>query len=179
MVCSRCIMAVEAILKQSEINVKDIQLGEVETDNLISEKKLENLEKKLNEIGFDILQDQSQKLIENIKILIVNKIQSLDISEDFLLSEYLSSRLHRDFSALSKLFSRHQGMTLEHYFIFQKIEKVKELLLYQEYSLKEIAALLGYKSIQHLSSQFKNTTGFTPTLFKKMKVKNRKPLDGF
>lgn len=179
MVCSRCIMAVQTILEKAGIKVKTIHLGEVETNNELSETELKNLATKLNAMGFEILEDQSQKLIENIKILIVSKVSTFDISEDFLFSEYLSTQLHRDYSAISKLFSRHQGMTLEHYFILQKIEKVKELLFYQEYSLKEIAAMLGYKSVQHLSSQFRNITGFTPTLFKNMKVKNRKPLDDF
>ncbi len=179
MVCTRCIMAVQTILEQSEIKFNEIHLGEVETHKELSEIQLKNLATKLNAMGFEILEDQSQKLIENIKILIVSKVSTLDISEDFLLSEFLSTELYREYSAISKLFSRHQGMTLEHYFILQKIEKVKELLFYQEYSLKEIAAMLGYKSVQHLSSQFRNITGFTPTLFKNMKVKNRKPLDTF
>ena len=94
-----------------------------------------------------------------------------------MLSEFLSSKLHKDYSALSKTFSQNENITLEQFFILQKIEKVKELLLYNEFNLTEIAGKLGYKSVQHLSSQFRNTTGFTPTEFKKLKEHNRKALD--
>src|SRR5690606_758301 len=100
MVCSRCIMAVQTLLAQSEIKVNEIHLGEVETDKELSEIELKNLATKLNAMGFEILEDQSQKLIENIKVLIVNKASTLDISEDFLLSEFLSTELHREYSAI-------------------------------------------------------------------------------
>jgi len=100
-----------------------------------------------------------------------------NIPEDFILSKWISEKLNRDYSAVSKLFSQKENVTLEQYFILQKIERVKEMLLYDEFSLTEISGKLGYKSVQHLSSQFKNVTGFTPSGFKKLKVKNRIPLD--
>jgi AraC-like DNA-binding protein len=135
------------------------------------------LEKLLIETGFERIKDSSRQLIERIKNLIIKIISEEDIDENFVLSEFLSNTLHKDYSSLSKTFSQNENITLEQFFILQKIEKVKELLLYNEFTLTEIAGKLGYKSVQHLSSQFRNSTGFTPTEFKKLKVHNRKPLD--
>ncbi len=177
MVCGRCISAVENIFNDNNIKVKNINLGEVETESEISETNLQVLEKCLQKTGFERIKDSAHQLIEKIKNLIIVKISELDIDENFLLSEFLSSKLHKDYSSLSKTFSQNENITLEQFFILQKIEKVKELLLYNEFTLTEIAGKLGYKSVQHLSSQFRNSTGFTPTEFKKLKVHNRKPLD--
>ncbi|WP_304344740.1 AraC family transcriptional regulator [Chryseobacterium koreense] len=177
MVCNRCIEAVKDVFEDSETEIKSILLGEVETENELSKQSLEQISDKLKHKGFEILEDSTQKLLEKIKKTIIQKIAELDIAEDFLLSEFLANELHKDYSALSKLFSQNHEMTLEQFFILQKIEKVKELLFYNEFSLTEIAGKLGYKSIQHLSSQFKGVTGFTPTEFKRKKEKDRQPLD--
>lgn len=177
MVCGRCISAVEGIFNEVNVKVKNINLGEVETDTEVSEKDLHLIEKRLLETGFERIKDSAHQLIDKIKSLIIIKISELDIEESFLLSEFLSSELHKEYSSLSKVFSLNENFTLEQFFILQKIEKVKELLLYNEFTLTEIAGKLGYKSVQHLSSQFRNSTGFTPTEFKKLKVHNRKPLD--
>jgi len=177
MVCGRCISAVENIFREADIKVKSIRLGEIELESEISEDHLLTIEKQLEETGFERIKDSSHQLIEKIKNLIILKITEQDIDENFLLSEFLTLKLHKDYSSLSKLFSQNENITLEQFFILQKIEKVKELLLYNEFTLTEIAGKLGYKSVQHLSSQFKNSTGFTPTEFKKLKIHNRKPLD--
>lgn len=177
MVCGRCISAVENIFGNMNIKIKNINLGEIETESEVSDKDLQSLEKYLTETGFERIKDSAHQLIEKIKNLIIVKIGELDIDENFLLSEFLTSKLHKDYSSLSKNFSQNENITLEQFFILQKIEKVKELLLYNEFTLTEIAGKLGYKSVQHLSSQFRNSTGFTPTEFKKLKVHNRKPLD--
>lgn len=177
MVCGRCISAVEGIFNDFNISIQSIQLGEVETEADISEADIQSIEEKLEETGFERIKDSAHQLIEKIKNLIIVKISELDIDEDFLLSEFLVSELHKDYSSLSKTFSQNENITLEQFFILQKIEKVKELLLYNEFTLTEIAGKLGYKSVQHLSSQFRNSTGFTPTEFKKLKIHNRKPLD--
>lgn len=177
MVCNRCISAVADTFANAGIATENIQLGEVETVSELSEDELKMLAENLESAGFEILENQSQKLIEKAKNAIIQKIAGLDIDEDFLLSEFLSETLHREYSSVSKTFSQNHGITLEQYFILQKIEKVKELLIYNESTLSEIAVMLGYKSVQHLSSQFKNTTGFTPSQFKKLKVNKRKPLD--
>ncbi len=177
MVCDRCISAVQNIFDEAEVKVKTIHLGEVETESEISENQLFIIENKLEKIGFEIIKDPSQQLIESIKNLIILKISRLETDENFLLSNFLSNALHKDYSALSKVFSQNENITLEQYYILQRIEKVKELLFNNDFTLTEIAIHMGYKSVQHLSSQFKNSTGYTPTEFKKLKVLDRKPLD--
>lgn len=177
MVCERCISAVATIFNEAEINFKSIQLGIVETESEIKDQTLQLLEKRLIKTGFERIKDSAHQLIEKIKNLIIIKISELDIDENFLLSEFLSSELHKDYSLLSKTFSQNENVTLEQFFILQKIEKAKELLFYNEFTLTEIAGKLGYKSVQHLSSQFRNVTGFSPTEFKKLKTHNRKPLN--
>jgi AraC-like DNA-binding protein len=177
MVCGRCISAVSNIFNEINIKVKAIHLGEVETEAEVSDQDMESLENILLKTGFERIKDSTHQLTEKIKNFIIIKISELDIDDNFLLSEFLSSKLHKDYSSLSKTFSQNENITLEQFFILQKIEKVKELLLYNEFTLTEIAGKLGYKSVQHLSSQFRNSSGFTPTEFKKLKVHNRKPLD--
>ncbi|MDQ0594411.1 AraC-like DNA-binding protein [Chryseobacterium ginsenosidimutans] len=177
MVCGRCISAVEHIFNDLNIKISSINLGEVETESEVSDKDMLSLENNLLKTGFERIKDSSHQVIEKIKNLIILKISELDIDENFLLSEFLTSELHKDYSSISKTFSQNENITLEQFFILQKIEKVKELLLYNEFTLTEIAGKLGYKSVQHLSSQFRNSTGFTPTEFKKLKIHNRKPLD--
>lgn len=177
MVCSRCIAAVDSIFNNMGIDVSQISLGEVETQNHLSDNTLRTLDLKLKSIGFEIVQGATQKLIEKIKTLVIQKLSDEDLPEDFVLSQFLSSALHRDYSALSKLFSQNENVTLEHYFILQKIEKVKELLLYRERNLTEISQKLGYKSVQHLSAQFRKITGFSPTQFLNSKERKRIALD--
>lgn len=177
MVCGRCISAVSGIFEELNISLKAVNLGEVETESEISEKNLHLLEKRLLETGFERIKDATHQLVDKIKNLIIAKIAMLDIDENFVLSKFLSLELHKDYSSLSKAFSQNENFTVEQFFILQKIEKVKELLLYNEFTLTEIAGKLGYKSVQHLSSQFRTSTGFTPTEFKKLKVHNRKPID--
>lgn len=177
MVCSRCIAAVDSIFNNMGIDVSQISLGEVETKNHLSDNTLRNLDLKLKSIGFEIVQGATQKLIEKIKTFVIQKVSEEDLPEDFVLSQFLSSALHRDYSALSKLFSQNENVTLEHYFILQKIEKVKELLLYRERNLTEISQKLGYKSVQHLSAQFRKITGFSPTQFLNSKERKRIALD--
>ncbi|OCA71867.1 AraC family transcriptional regulator [Chryseobacterium contaminans] len=177
MVCNRCIAAVETIFNNADIKTRSVILGEVETESEIPPSIMQAIEEKLLATGFERIMDSSHQLIEKIKNLVIAKISELDIDEDFLLSEFLSAKLHKDYSSLSKTFSQNENITLEQFFILQKIEKVKELLLYNEFNLTEIAGKLGYKSVQHLSTQFRNVTGFTPTEFKKLKDHHRKPLD--
>ena len=177
MVCSRCISAVETIFTNANVKTSSIILGEVETESDVSAAIMKSIEEKLLETGFERIMDSAHQLVEKIKNLIIVKVSELDIDDDFLLSEFLSATLYKDYSALSKAFSQNENITLEQFFILQKIEKVKELLLYNEFNLTEIAGKLGYKSVQHLSTQFRNVTGFTPTEFKKLKDHHRKSLD--
>ena len=177
MVCNRCITAVEDVFRNSEIDFVSVNLGWVETSNDFSKNKLQKLNENLQKIGFEILENASQKQIEIIKKLILEKVQNLDINEDFLLSKYLSEQLNKEYSNISKIFSQTENITLEQYFILQKIEKVKELLIYRELTLSQIAYKLGYKTVQHLSQQFKKITGFSPSQFHELKEKKRLPID--
>jgi len=177
MVCNRCIAAVQSIFEDLKIDVNQISLGEVETKGEISDQEIKTLNSKLKSTGFEILENASKKQIEKIKTLMITKIAEEDLGDDFILSEFLSAELHRDYSSISKLFSQNENVTLEQYFILQKIEKVKELLLYKEFNLTEISQKLGYKSVQHLSNQFKKITGFSPTQFLKSKDLKRIALD--
>lgn len=177
MVCDRCISAVATIFEKSKIEIKSVQLGEVEIESELTESDLTHLENELEEIGFERIKNSAHQLTERIKNLIISKVERLDTDENFILSNFLSNALHKDYSALSKVFSQNEKITLEQYYILQKIEKVKELLFNNDFTLTEIAGHMGYKSVQHLSSQFKSTTGHTPSQFKKLKVIDRKPLD--
>jgi AraC-like DNA-binding protein len=131
----------------------------------------------LRTVGFELIDDKRSKLIEQIKTYIIETVQYKEEPRQKRFSELLSQHLHHDYSYLSKLFSEVEGITIEQYVINQKIEKVKELLLYDELSLSQIAFQLGYSSTAHLSAQFKKLTGFTPSQFKQMGVQSRKALD--
>ncbi len=177
MVCNRCIAAVDHIFNKMGISVEKIMLGEVVVRQELTSAQLLELSNKLVAKGFALLENSTQKALEQIKSLVIQTIATLDLHEDFMLSQFLSNKLNKDYSALSKLFSQNSEMTLEQFFILQKIEKVKELLMYDEFTLTEISQKLGYKSVQHLSAQFRSVTGFTPTQFKNKKNTQRIPLD--
>lgn len=179
MVCDRCITAVEKIFHNADIPFDAIQLGNVELVAIPSPSALQKLKSELEDHGFELLDDQNSQLISNIKSLIVKLINSGEIKEEFLLSNFLEENLNKDYRYFSRLFSQLEGITLEQYFIHIKIEKVKELLSYNELTLSEIAWKLGYKSVQHLSAQFKKITGMTPTAFRNLLDKPRKSLDAF
>ena len=138
---------------------------------------MQQLNSRLLQLGFEILDDKKQKQIEKIKSLLIKKVQSGDVEEHFSISEYLSNALHKDYSYISRLFSEVEGITVEQFFILQKIEKVKEWLVYGELNLSEISFRLGYSSVAHISAQFKKITGLTPSHFKKLGNPQRKSLD--
>jgi len=178
MVCRRCKMVVESELQKSGLHPLNVSLGEA----VIEEKSLTNehrhqLNEALKTVGFELIDDKRSRLIEKIKNFVINSIHHKEEQPEKKFSELLSQQLHHDYSYLSKLFSEVEGITIEQYIITQKIEKVKELLLYDELSLSEIAFQLGYSSTAHLSAQFKKFTGFTPSQFKRMGVQSRKALD--
>ncbi len=177
MVCPRCIMTVEQILKENGVKVEEVSLGEAKLAEPLNDVQLNHINQSLQKVGFEILDDQKKKQIEKIKNLIIQKVQSGNIEEHFILSNFLTASMLKDYSYLSKLFSEQQGITIEQFFIQQKIEKVKEWLMYDEFSLNEISWKLGYSSVQHLSAQFKRVTGMTPSAFKKTGNIHRKTLD--
>lgn len=177
MVCDRCITAVQNIFSNLNISTTSVLLGEVLTPLSLSSIQLEELQKSLKAQGFEILQSADERTVELVKNVIIRLINNLDVQEGFVLSKYIANEVGKDYQHLSRLFSIHENSTLEQYFILQKIEKVKELLLYNENSLTEISHQLGYKSVQHLSNQFKNVTGFSPTSFRNQENSQRVPLD--
>lgn len=177
MVCGRCEIAVTTELEKMQIPVLSMQLGEVEISRNLREIEKRTLAKKLNELGFELLDDKISKTIERIKNLIIDLVHYQNEKLKINLSTYLAEDLKQDYSALSNLFSETEGTTIEHYFIAQKIEKAKELLMYNELTLSEIAIQLNYSNVAHLSNQFKKVTGFTPSHFKKLKDIKRKQID--
>jgi AraC-like DNA-binding protein len=177
MVCNRCVLVVKQELEKLGIEYRQVSLGEVETVGAVSKEKLNDLENNLAALGFEVLDDSRQQLIEKIKNILIGQVHHTDEERRQNYSEILSQRLHKDYSSLSNLFSAVEGITIEKYIINQKIEKAKELIIYDEMNLSEIAFKLGYSSVAHLSNQFKKVTGLTPTHFKKLGRHKRKPLD--
>lgn len=177
MVCPRCVMSVEQILNSNSFPFLNIRLGEVELLKSLTPRQLHKLGADLQAVGFELLDDQRKQQIEKIKTLLIEKVQSGIIEDHFSIVRYLSSKIHKDYSHLSKLFSEVEGITIEQFFILQKIEKAKEWLIYNEYSTADIASYLGYSSVQYLSNQFRKITGMTPNEFKKIGLPHRKPLD--
>ena len=177
MVCNRCILAMQEILKRLQISYISIRLGEVQLAAPISEEKLAQLDSELTIIGFALIDDRKSRIIEKIKNTIIALIHHSSEPLKVNLSDYIADKLNYDYNYLSNLFSEVKGTTIEKYFIAQKIERVKELLVYDELSLSEIAFQLDYSSVAHLSNQFKKVTGLTPTHFKNIQAGKRKPLD--
>jgi AraC-like DNA-binding protein len=178
MVCGRCEMAVTAELEKMGLSIISIQLGEAEIATDLDASQKQTLSENLNSIGFELLDDKENKTIERIKNRIIDLVYYKTEQLKSNLSSYLASDLGQDYSMLSKLFSEKEGSTIAHYFIAQKIERAKELLLYNEMTLSEIAIQLNYSNVAHLSNQFKKTTGYSPTQFKQLKENTRKQIDG-
>ncbi|MBS1550244.1 MAG: helix-turn-helix transcriptional regulator [Bacteroidetes bacterium] len=177
MVCHRCILMVEQILEKLNLPYKQVTLGEAILENnlQLAQKKL--LEQSLQELGFERIDDKISRTIEKLKTAIIQWVREEEKANPINLSDYLIEQLHQDYSTLSHLFSEVEGITIEKYAIAQKIERVKELLVYDELSLKEIAHQLNYSSTAYLSNQFKKITGLSPSHFKKIKNNKRIPLD--
>ncbi|MFC4688372.1 helix-turn-helix domain-containing protein [Epilithonimonas pallida] len=177
MVCDRCIMVVQNELEKLGLDAKNIKLGEVILSKEITSLEKENLSKTLEPLGFEVIDDKKGRIIEKIKNIIIDLVHHQDSDVKINLSDVLSDKLHHDYNYLSNLFSEVEGTTIEKYFIAQKVEKVKELLVYDELTLSEIANRLNYSSVAYLSNQFKKVTGLTPSHFKQIKEDKRKPLD--
>lgn len=176
MVCPRCISAVEKVFNDINIKPLQTQLGEIILSKELSVKQTAELKDKLEFLGFELLDDNRKQQIEKIKAIIIDHIHHLENGK-FVFSEVLSNELNKEYSQLSKLFSVTEGITIEQFVILQKTEKVKELLIYNQMNLSEIADKMGYSSVAHLSSQFKKTIGLTPSQFKAQGIHLRKTLD--
>ena len=178
MVCPRCITSVEQLLEKNHLHAKSVTLGEVELKKEPGKAQLEKFAEDLKQTGFELLDDQRMQLIEQVKNLLIQKVQTGDVEEHFGVGKFISKNIFKDYSSISRLFSEVEGITIEQFFILQKIEKIKEWLIYNEQSVSQMAFDLGYSSSQHLSAQFKKLTGMTPTEFKKLGGHLRKPIDG-
>ena len=179
MVCPRCIKVVQDEFEKLGIKINSITLGEVVTElskELLPMKKIAEV---LNDNGFELIDDNTTRTIEKIKNIIISVIQEYEEENLTKINfpKYISSEINKDYSSLSSLFSKNEGMTIEHYIILQKIEKVKEYLRYDELTLSEISYKLGYSSVQHLSRQFKKNTGLTASEFKNNLSSKRKSID--
>ena len=178
MVCERCIMVVQQQLDKLNLNYNNVQLGQVELNQEPAAGQVAELKELLLQNGFELLDDKKSRLVEQIKNTIVSLIQGYSEDEfNMKISALLEEKLRMEYHYLTTLFSSIEGVTIEKYVILQRIEKVKELLMYDELNLSEIAFRLGYSSVQHLSQQFKKITGLTPSQFKQLKENQRKPLD--
>ncbi|SKA39694.1 Helix-turn-helix domain-containing protein [Chitinophaga eiseniae] len=178
MVCPRCIKVVKSVLEAIPFTVTDIQLGKATVDGKVTEQQLQAVSVALQAEGFLLIDDKKQQLVAAIKNIVVETVHYSeldDMRENF--SSLLAGKLQKDYHYLSSLFSEMEGVTIEQYIIQQKIERVKELLDYNELSLSEISYKMGYSSVAHLSAQFKKVTGLTPSQFKQLKTPKRIPLD--
>ncbi len=178
MVCNRCIKVVKDELTQLNVQIEAIGLGWVSLVEDVQPPTREKIKTVLHANGFELIDDKKSRLIESIKTLLIQSVhQQQHETQALNTSAYLSQKLGYDYSYLSHLFSSVEGLTIEKYIIHQKVERAKELLVYDELTLSEIADQLGYSSVQHLSSQFKKVSGLTPSHFKKLKHPKRTPLD--
>jgi len=177
MVCQRCVMVVSQIFDKAGIEVENIQLGKVTTTGEVADEKLEQIDGALKNAGFEIINDTKSRLIEGIKNACIEYVYRHNGEHEMNFSEFLTRRLNLDYPYLSSLFSSVVGTTIEKHLISLKIERAKELLVYDEKTLSEIAWELGYSSVAHLSGQFKKVTGFTPSYFKKLGEQKRNSID--
>ena len=177
MVCPRCIDTVQGICDKLNIKINSIQLGEVVANTERSKPLKNEFGEALKSKGFELLEDQNSKLINQIKSIIVDQIHHQNESIKVNFSTLLSEQLHHEYTSMSKLFSMVEGITIERFIMRQKVESVKEMLFYDELTLTEIAYKMSYSSVAHLSNQFKKETGMTPSEFKKLRKPGHQSLD--
>lgn len=175
MVCPRCITAVRGLLTAMHLSVLEVKLGEAQVEEELSPHQLTLLAHQLSDLGFELLDDPSSYLVEQIRVSVLQWVRME--GDRPKLSEYISSSLHKEYSGLTKLFTQVRGITIEHYAIQHRIEYAKELLCYSQSTISEIAYQLGYSSPTHLTNQFKQQTGMTPKAFRTLDHKERLPLD--
>ncbi|MFD2523903.1 helix-turn-helix domain-containing protein [Emticicia soli] len=177
MVSIRCKMLVKAELERLGLNYRTIDLGEVEIEESLTEEQNKQLKANLLKSGLELMDDKKAILIQKIKNVIIEMVHYEDELLKVKNSEYISEKLKYDYTYLANLFSEATGITIEHFIIIHKIERVKELLIYNELNLTEISYRLNYSSVAHLSNQFKKITGLTPSFFKSLKQKKRTPIE--
>src|ERR1035437_9338629 len=177
MVSNRCKMAVKEELKKLGLHFIVVDLGEVEIMETITPDQRESLKSSLIDSGLELMDDKRAVLIEKIKNIIIQMVHHSDEMIKTNFSDYLSEKLNHDYTYLANLFSEVQGMTIEHFIINHKIERIKELIIYDELNITEIAWKMNYSSVAHLSNQFKKVTGLSPSHFKQLKATWRSPIE--
>jgi len=177
MVCQRCVMTVKDILHKNAIPFENVSLGEVDLTRKLADDELKDLQTSLNKVGFELIETRVNKIVEDIKQRILEYLAMGMDSQNIKLSSFITQKINYDYSYLSDLFSSIEGKTIEQFFILQRIEKVKELIVYDQLSLTEISYQTGFSSVHHLSAQFKKITGLSPSHFKKIAGEKRKSLD--
>lgn len=178
MVCPRCIKVVTEELGQLQQPVVEVRLGEAVLQKEPTPEELHSIRQQLREAGFELIENRKSELVERVKLAVIELISSGKVEELHAnISDYLAETLQTDYNYLSTVFSSEEGTTIARYVVLQKVERAKELLAYNELSLSQIAYSLGYSSVAHLSNQFKQVTGVTPSAFKKQTAIPRKPLD--
>ena len=177
MVSARCKKAVKTELRKLGLHFIVVDLGEVEIMEDISGEQRMELKMALLESGLELMDDKRAILIEKIKNTIIDMIYNSEEKVKMNISGYISETLKQDYTFLSNLFSEVQGTTIEQFIIFHKIERIKELIIYDELSITDIAWKMNYSSVAHLSNQFKKVTGLTPSHFKQLKDKRRIPVE--
>ncbi len=176
MVCDRCVMSIKELLLDLGIQYERIELGKIHLINSLNEKKKGELSAELLRLGFELLESPGAKYIQSVKNAVIDLIRNQESAlKKFTVSAFIEDKVGKDYKWLSSLFSEMENQTIEQYVIAQKVERVKELLTYDELSISEISDKLHYSSIAHLSNQFKKVTGITPSAYKS--VGKRLPLD--
>ena len=177
MVCNRCKMVVKSELEKLGLQPLSVELGEVELKEEPTDEEKERIDARFRELGFELIGDKKSRLIERVKNLVVELVHHSDEPLTMNVSDYLTQFIPMEYNYLSNLFSEVEGTTIEKFYIAQRLERVKELLVYDELSLSEIAYQMGYSSVAYLSTQFKKVVGLTPSHFKSIKAAKRKSLD--
>lgn len=177
MVCIRCQMVVKAELEKLDLQYGEVKIGEAMINGQLLPEKRKQLDIELRKSGLQLMDDKKSILVEKIKSAIIELVHYTDDQIKVNLSDFLSEKLNHDYTYLSNLFSEVKGTTIEKFYLTHKIEKVKELIVYDELNLTEIAYMMHYSSVAHLSNQFKKITGLTPSHFKKLRNKRRGTLE--
>lgn len=177
MVCIRCQMVVKAELEKLGVHYVYVKIGEANITENISTPQREHLDRALRASGLELMDSKKSILVEKIKTTIIELVHYNEDQIKINLSDFLSQRLNYDYTYMANLFSEVKGITIEQFFLAHKIERVKELIVYDELNLTEIAYKMHYSSVAHLSNQFKKFTGLTPTHFRQLANKRRDPLN--
>jgi len=168
MVCIRCKMAVQAVLEGLDISFHSLELSSVQLDSPLTAEQKNKVNKGLEYYSLELMNNKKMILVERIKTLIIEKFHTREAEYSLKFSVYLSESLQYDYTYLANIFSEIEGATIERFYIFSRVERVKELMIYETLSIKEIAYQLNYSSVSHLCLQFKKVTGYTPSVFKKL-----------